>query len=330
MRKFKIWILCCTLILLLASTTCFTAFAASNLTVTSNKTLTAKFNKYDNVTVCKNSTLTLAKRKGEPVGLEINKSLVVEEGGKITGDGILIFDKNATYSGITLYYKYKGELKKLPPNRKLDQLSSDEDYRPSFYFDSKNGIYVLNAEFTGGDPFAIEISRKHVKMLIKDKQQLDLSGLTEGVTWKSSKKAVATVSKTGKVTAKKLGTAVITATYEGKKYSCEVEVVKKGLNQSNMYMETGNEFYLFLNGTKVKAVASSDKTVAKITKKLVVTAVSPGECTITVRGTDGIRYKCKITVGNPGEQQPNDQPPTDHQPQNQQPQDNNPPATNNP
>ena len=42
--------------------------------------------------------------------------------------------------------------------------------------------------------------------------------------WKSSKKSVATVSSSGKVKARRKGTARITATYHGKKYTCTVMV----------------------------------------------------------------------------------------------------------
>lgn len=44
------------------------------------------------------------------------------------------------------------------------------------------------------------------------------------VKWKSSSKAVATVNSKGKVTAKKIGTANITATYKKKQYLCVVTV----------------------------------------------------------------------------------------------------------
>ncbi|MDD5948638.1 MAG: Ig-like domain-containing protein, partial [Lachnospiraceae bacterium] len=47
------------------------------------------------------------------------------------------------------------------------------------------------------------------------------------VTWKSSNKKVAKVSKKGKVTALKKGTAKITAKVSGKKFTCNVNVVKK-------------------------------------------------------------------------------------------------------
>ena len=296
MRKIKRWILCFIIMMLLVPAARFTVYATSDLQVTADKTLTAKFNKYDNVRISKDTTLTLGKQTGEPVGLEINKSLVVEEGGKITGDGILIFDKNATYSGITLYYNYKGELKKIPPVYTFAQLDSNEDYRPEFIFDSKNGVYVLKAEYHGGDPFELGLSENHLIMLTSEKHQLNLSGLTEDITWKSSKKSVATVSKTGMVTAKKTGRAVITAVYDGKEYFCEVEVVKKGLNADRLYMKSGEKFFLMLHGTKVKSVASSKKTIAKINKKLEVTAVSQGKCTIAVRGMDGKRYKCTVIV----------------------------------
>ena len=51
------------------------------------------------------------------------------------------------------------------------------------------------------------------------------------VTWKSKNKKIATVSKKGKVKAKKAGTTKITASfrYQGKKYvkTCKVRVIKK-------------------------------------------------------------------------------------------------------
>ena len=47
------------------------------------------------------------------------------------------------------------------------------------------------------------------------------------VTWTSSKKTVATVSKSGKVTAKNAGSTKITATAGKKKYTCTVKVTKK-------------------------------------------------------------------------------------------------------
>ena len=46
------------------------------------------------------------------------------------------------------------------------------------------------------------------------------------VKWKSANTKIATVSKKGKITAKKKGKVIITATYKGKKYTCTVTVKK--------------------------------------------------------------------------------------------------------
>lgn len=58
----------------------------------------------------------------------------------------------------------------------------------------------------------------------KKTYQLKVKGTSKKVTWKSSNKKVATVSKNGKVTGKKKGTAVITAKVSGKSYKCKVTV----------------------------------------------------------------------------------------------------------
>lgn len=56
---------------------------------------------------------------------------------------------------------------------------------------------------------------------------LKLKGTKKKAKWTSSKKTIATVTKKGKVTAKKSGTAVITAKIGKKKYKCKVKVWQK-------------------------------------------------------------------------------------------------------
>ncbi len=56
-------------------------------------------------------------------------------------------------------------------------------------------------------------------------RQLTLNGATGEVSWSSSKHAVATVDQSGTITAVAIGGATITATCDGKTYTCEVRCV---------------------------------------------------------------------------------------------------------
>lgn len=71
----------------------------------------------------------------------------------------------------------------------------------------------------------VKISKKAATMEVDSTLTLKITGTDNAVTWKTSKKAVATVSKAGKVTAKGEGTTNITATVNSKKYICTVTVV---------------------------------------------------------------------------------------------------------
>ena len=55
----------------------------------------------------------------------------------------------------------------------------------------------------------------------------EVEGSESAVTWSSSDKSVATVSSTGKVTMKALGTCTITATVDGASASCKITVKKQ-------------------------------------------------------------------------------------------------------
>lgn len=73
---------------------------------------------------------------------------------------------------------------------------------------------------------ALKMSKAKAVLEVDATLKLKLGSL-EGTEskWSSSNKQVATVSKSGTVTAKSEGSATITATYNSKKYTCEVTVV---------------------------------------------------------------------------------------------------------
>lgn len=84
----------------------------------------------------------------------------------------------------------------------------------------------INCSFTVEAATKVKISKTKVTLKKGQKTTLKISGTTKKVTWSSSNKKVATVSTKGKITAKTAGTAVITATVSGKKYTCKVTVKK--------------------------------------------------------------------------------------------------------
>lgn len=96
---------------------------------------------------------------------------------------------------------------------------------------------------------SIKLNKTNITLLRKQISQLKVKNTKKKVTWYSSNKSVATVSKTGKVTGQKKGTAVITAKVGSKKYRCKVKVskqysktyIKKYLNKNTQdgYTEIG-------------------------------------------------------------------------------------------
>lgn len=73
----------------------------------------------------------------------------------------------------------------------------------------------------------IKLNKKKVTVRVGQKVKLKLKNAKKKVQWKSSRKKVASVTAKGVVTAKKKGTAKITAKCGGRKYTCKVTVKAK-------------------------------------------------------------------------------------------------------
>ncbi len=77
----------------------------------------------------------------------------------------------------------------------------------------------------------IRLTKERLTLRKGQKKTIKLSGaVAKKVKWSSSNKKVATVSG-GKITAKKAGSAVITAKYKGRKYKCKVTVKSAKKNE---------------------------------------------------------------------------------------------------
>lgn len=129
-----------------------------------------------------------------------------------------------------------------------------------------------------------------------DKSTLKINGGTGTVKWKSADTKIATVSKKGVVTAKKLGKTTITATVNGYTLKCKVAIYAHSLNKTSLKLEAGSSYRLVMSGgSGTTKFSSSNSKVAYVNKSGVVTGKSKGTATITAV-KNGVKMTCKVTV----------------------------------
>lgn len=145
---------------------------------------------------------------------------------------------------------------------------------------------------------SIKINAKKKTLNVKQTYTLKISGTKKKVKWSSSNKKVATVSSKGKVTAKKVGTATITAKVGNKKYSCKIVVENPKMNCTSKKITVGQSFSLKVTGTTQKITwSTSNKKYATVSSKGKVTAKKAGKVTITAK-VGNKRLTCKLTIAN--------------------------------
>lgn len=147
----------------------------------------------------------------------------------------------------------------------------------------------------------------HVGYAYEETYQLKITGTNKKAKWSTSNKNIAAVSQKGKITAKKIGKAVITAKVSGKELKCSVIVKKEDPSASNeefVSITGGNFVYVGgYNNLNATASISDDKDIKWTTSNPdiatvsngYVYGVSPGTVTITA-STDNAKASKKITV----------------------------------
>mgnify|MGYP004587176645 FL=1 len=118
----------------------------------------------------------------------------------------------------------------------------------------------------------------------------------------SSNTKVASVNTYGKITAKKAGTATITAKTSNGEAGCKVVVEKTSIQLSKTRITLDNGYSIQLKATTSTGHAvtwKSDKTsIVAIDERGWITAKKPGRATITA-SVDGSRASCVVTVRKP-------------------------------
>lgn len=143
---------------------------------------------------------------------------------------------------------------------------------------------------------------------VKLKATLNRAVKKKGVVWKSSNPKIASVSKNGRVTAKKSGKTVITAEVKDTKTKAGCRIIvgtpvsRIKLNKKSVSLTTGQKFTLKATisprraSMKKVTYQSGNGKVATVSKKGVICAISAGTAKITVTAADGSGKKASCTV----------------------------------
>lgn len=165
---------------------------------------------------------------------------------------------------------------------------------------------IKNAEascFISVNKTEVEISATRAS--IERGETCSLSATTSNgsdVTWKSSKKSIATVNECGIVTGIKPGETIITATADGTSVACTltVKLPTVTLNKSSIKLYRGESIKLSASvSSKVTPTwKSNKKSVAVVDATGTITAVKNGTAIITAT-VNGVSSICEVTVMKP-------------------------------
>ena len=183
---------------------------------------------------------------------------------------------------------------------------------------TNDGGFTATCNVTVSVPVSgVILDKTSLSMAVGDTQQLAASVLPanasdQSVAWSSSNTSVATVSSSGVVTAKAVGSATITVTTNdgGKTAACNVTVVIPvtgvSLDKTSLSMPVGDTRALTATITPSNATdksvtwSSSNTTVATVSSTGVVTAKAGGSAIITVTTNEGGKTAtCAVTVTVP-------------------------------
>lgn len=146
---------------------------------------------------------------------------------------------------------------------------------------------------------ALRLSRKKATLKIGASLKLKVKGTKKKVKWTTNRKKVATVSKKGKVTAKKAGTAKITARVSGKKLVCKVTVRAKKQDK------TGDEG---LKRTSAPQTAASTQTAAPAQTAAPTQTAALTDTAAPTQTAASIQTEPPGSSSEPGDADPTDKP----------------------
>ena len=254
----------------------------------------------------------------------LDSSVNINEGKKFS----VVVEVNSN-SGKTSYLAYERSMQSgeagywCTASVKANQSFINSPYNGWNDFSNKSygGNFIIKA-FTDNETTTVDVEKVSLNKSATTLTEGESETLTATITpsnatgdktvkWSSSNAEVAAVDSNGKVTAKKAGTAVITATSSNRKTaSCTVTVKQKeiaitgiGLNKSTTSLTEGESETLTAtiapsNATGDKTVkwSSSNAEVAAVDSNGKVTAKKAGTAVITATSSNRKTASCTVTV----------------------------------
>ena len=176
----------------------------------------------------------------------------------------------------------------------------------------KNGMTIIKASIshkTYRCKVCVEtpqISLEHRTCYVGDQFNITLNGCKHKIKWKSSDDNLVTV-KNGHVTAKSLGTVIVTANVHNKEYMCYVTVKDMfiSMEQKERRISVGETEKLVVKKNGADVIdssklfwSSSDESIASVDSNGYIKAFSEGTVIITAR-LDLYRTQCVLYVKKP-------------------------------
>ena len=138
------------------------------------------------------------------------------------------------------------------------------------------------------EPRAFTLNKTAVTLYTKGKKIIQLSADTESVVkYTSDNEKVAVVDENGRVTAKKAGTALITASADGYQSTCRIVVKKPTFKVAKKMIKVKKgkkaRIIVKVRPTKKVVFASANKKIAAVTKKGMLKGMKKGQTKIKVK-----------------------------------------------
>lgn len=162
------------------------------------------------------------------------------------------------------------------------------------------GLYLVNINQV--EAAKMHLSKTSLTLKKGASKKLKIKNLPKAkvkVTWSTSNKYAAKVSKKGKVKALNYGTAIIKAKCKKKVFTCTVNIPDTSrmvtLNTNSITLVEDSEYCLVATSSNKVQYHSGNEAIATVNDKGVIKAVNPGIVTITAKSSTGYA-NCVVSV----------------------------------